>query len=309
MSTAARITFAIPFHRGLAYLRETIESVRAQRIEALRCIVLDDRGEPGGVAELVASFGDARLTYHDNQTTLGIVGNWNRGLDLAPTELVTLLHADDRLLPDYCDVIFALADAHPRAIALCCDAEIIDAQGRPRFSLADAVKRRLVPPGEPWQIEGESGLRALARGDFVMCPTLAWRRERLGTRRFEAGLKQAQDLEMLARLLLDGETISGTRRRAYAYRRHAESATAVQTEDLSRFEEEVAVMDRIAARASERGFHDAARVAQRKTIVRLHLVVRIASDLASLRLPAALRKLRFLAGIGGERGERGRSSK
>jgi len=283
--------------------------VRAQRMGAWRCIVLDDRGEPGGVAELVASFDDPRITYHDNQTTLGIVGNWNRGLDLAATELVTLLHADDRLLPDYCDVIFALADAHPHAVALCCDAEIIDAQGRPRFSLADAVKRRLVPRGEPWQIEGESGLRAIARGDFVMCPTVAWRREQLGARRFESGLKQAQDLEMLARLLLDGETIAGTRRRAYAYRRHSESATAVQTEDLSRFEEEVEVMDRIATSARERGFHDAARVAERKAIVRLHLAVRIATDLASLRAPAALRKLRFLTRIGGERGERGRSSK
>ncbi len=306
MSTAARITFAIPFHRGLAYLRETIESVRAQRVSAWCCIVLDDRGESEGVADLVASFGDARIAYHDNQTTLGIVGNWNRGLDLATTELVTLLHADDRLLPEYCDVIFALSDTHPRAVALCCDAEIIDAQGRPRFSLADAVKRRLVPNGEPWRIEGESGLRALARADFVMCPTVAWRRERLGARRFEAGLKQAQDLEMLARLLLDGETIAGTRRRAYAYRRHAESATAVQTKDLSRFEEEVAVLDRIAAGAREQGFPSAARVAERKMIVRLHLAVRIAADLASLRGPAALHKLRFLARLGGERG---RSSK
>ena len=52
---------------------------------------------------------------------------------------MTLLHADDRLLPEYCDVIFALSDTHPRAVALCCDAEIIDAQGRPRFSLVGIV--------------------------------------------------------------------------------------------------------------------------------------------------------------------------
>lgn len=295
MSPAARITFAIPFFRGLTYLRETIESVRAQRIAEWRCIVLDDRGEAGGVAELVTGFDDARIAYHDNGATLGIVGNWNRGLDLATTELATLLHADDRLLPDYCDVIFALADAHPQAVALCCDAEIIDAQGRPRFSLADAVKRRLVPRGEPWRIEGESGVRAIARADFVMCPTVAWRRERLGARRFDATLKQAQDLEMLARLLLDGEAIAGTRRRAYAYRRHAASATAVQTEDLSRFEEEIAVLDRIATRAREQGFLAAAQIAEAKTIVRLHLAARIASDLASLRPRAALSKLGFLA--------------
>ncbi len=302
---SARITFAIPFHRGLAYLREAIESVRAQHCAAWQCLVLDDRGETAGVAELVASFGDARIAYHDNETTLGIAGNWNRALDLAKTELVTLLHADDRLLPDYCDVIFALADAHPRAVAVCCDAEIIDARGRARFSLADAVKRRLVPPGEPWRIAGEPGLRALARGDFVMCPTLAWRREQLGARRFDPAWKQVQDLELLARLLLDGEEIAGTRRRAYAYRRHSASATALQTEDLSRFEEEFAVMDRIASRARELDFREAARVAERKTIVRLHLAVRAAADLASLRPTAALRKLRLL----GESGERGRSSK
>ncbi len=143
--------------------------------------------------------------------------------------------------------------------------------------------------------------RACARwraADFVMCPTLAWRRARLGARRFETTWKQVQDLELLTRLLLEGEAIAGTRRRAYLYRRHPHSATAVQTEDLSRFEEEVAVLDRVAGRARALGFEAAARVADRKTIVRLHLAARAASDLASLRGAAALRKLRFLASIG-----------
>ena len=293
-----RITFAIPFHRNLGYLREAIESVRAQRLGAWRCLVVDDRGEPGGVAELVASFDDARIAYHANDATLGITANWNRCLDLAATELVTLLHADDRLRPDYGERMLALADAHPAAVAVCCDAEIVDAAGRPRFSLADAVKRRLLPAGEPWRLAGESGLCALARGDFVICPTLAFRRARLAGRRFDPSWRQVQDLELLARLLLDGEEIAGTRRRAYVYRRHPESATARQTEDLTRFEEEIAVLDRIASRARGLGFDAAARIAERKTIVRLHLVVRAAGDLASLRAAAALRKLRFLARLG-----------
>lgn len=294
----ARITFAIPFHRGLAYLREAIESVRAQRIGDWRCFVLDDRGEPGGVAELVASFDDVRIGYHANDATLGITANWNRCLDLAETEFVTLLHADDRLRPEYGALMLALADAHPDAVAVSCDAEIVDASGRARFSLADAVKRRLVPAGEPWKIAGASGLRAIARADFVMCPTLLYRRARLGDRRFDPRWKQVQDLELLSRLLLDGDAITGTRRRAYLYRRHAESATAVQTQDLSRFEEEIAVLDQIAARARERGFEEAARAAERKTIVRLHLLVRAGEDLVSLRGVEALRKLRLFGQIG-----------
>jgi glycosyltransferase involved in cell wall biosynthesis len=292
--SAPRHAIAIPFLRGLDFLREAIESVRAQRRSDWRCAVLDEGAEPG-VRELVAGFGDARIAHVANERRLGIVGNWNRGLDTADAELVTLLHADDALAPDYLDVIAALAAAHPEAVGLACDADIVDASGRPRFSLADAVKRRLVPAGEPWVLAGEAGLRALARGDFVMCPTVAWRLPVLGVRRFDARWKQVQDLELLARLLLDGDTIVGTRRRAYRYRRHAASATSVQTEDLSRFEEEAAVLDEIAARARARGFGAAARVAERKTIVRLHVAFRAAGDLAQGRLAAGRRALAFLA--------------
>lgn len=293
MSAPARLTFAVPFLRGIDYLRQTLASVRAQRRGDWECIVLDEGVEPG-VRELVASLGDPRIAHRPNASRLGMVANWNRGLELAQSELATLLHSDDWLLPDYLDVITALADARPRAVALACDAEIVDEAGRPRFSLADAVKRRLVPAGEPWLLCGESGLRALARGDFVMCPTVAWRLPVLGARRFEPGWKQVQDLELLARLLLDGEEIAGTRRRAYAYRRHAESATSRQTEDLSRFEEEAALLDRIAARARERGWNAAARTAERKAIVRLHVGFRAAEDLARGRLASARRKLGFL---------------
>ena len=290
---SARLTFAIPFLRSIAYLRAALASVAAQRNPAWRCLVLDE-GAESGVRELVDELGDGRIEYLRNEQRLGIVGNWNRGLDAARTELVTLLHADDELLPEYLDVMLALADAHPRAVALACDAEIVDETGRAAFSLADAVKRRLVPRGEPWVLAGESGLTAIARGDFVMCPTVAWRLPVLGTRRFEEGWKQVQDLELLARLLLDGDEIAGTRRRVYRYRRHAESATAVQTADLSRFEEEIAVLDRIAERARRQGFPHAARVAERKTMVRLHLVLRAGLDLGRGRLGDSARKLALI---------------
>jgi glycosyltransferase involved in cell wall biosynthesis len=292
LTAAARLTFAIPFLRRVDWLAEALASVRAQRRADWRCLVLDEGAEPGA-AELVAGLGDARIEHRANERRLGIAGNWNRGLDSAATELVTLLHADDRLLPDYLDVIGALADTHPRAVALACDAEIVGEDGRPAFSLADAVKRRLVPRGEPWRIAGEAGVAALARADFVMCPTVAWRLPVLGARRFEEQWRQVQDLELLARLLLDGEEIAGTRRRAYVYRRHGASATAVQTADLSRFEEEIAVLDRIAARARERGFPSAARVAERKAIVRLHLALRAGADLVAGRWSGTSRKLRL----------------
>jgi glycosyltransferase involved in cell wall biosynthesis len=293
--SSPRITFAIPFHRGLAWLGEAIESVRAQRIDAWRAVVLDDRGETSGTAaELVASFRDPRIECRVNATTLGMVANFNQGLEASSTELVTLLHSDDRLLPDYAELMLALADARPRAAALCCAAEIIDDAGRPHFSLPDAVKRLLLPAGDPWTLAGEAGLRALLRGDFVMCPTLCWRRSVLGSRRFDPSWHQVQDLELLVRLLLDGAVIVGSRRRAYAYRRHAGSATALQSESLLRFDEEFALYGRLAAQTRALGWRSAARVAERAAIVRLHLGFRAAADLAALRPRRALRKLAYL---------------
>jgi glycosyltransferase involved in cell wall biosynthesis len=291
----ARITFAIPYHHGLGFLREAIESVLAQREPGWRCLVLDDRGEDGYAAsDLVTGFADPRIVYRANEANLGMVANWNRGLDAAETDLVTLLHADDRLLSEYVEVALGLADAHPRTAAVCCAAEIIDTAGQARFSFADATKRLLVPSGDPWRIRGEAGLRALLRGNFVMCPTLCWRKSVLGARRFESGWRQVQDLELLARLLLDGDEIAGTRRVAYAYRRHEDSATARQSESLLRFEEEMALYGRLATRAEERGWSAAARTARRRAIVRLHLGFRAARDLATGRPGAALHKLRFL---------------
>jgi glycosyltransferase involved in cell wall biosynthesis len=291
-----RIAFAIPFHRGLAHLREAIESVLAQTEARWRLLVLDDCGEADAEVEaLVADYRDARIARQRNPRNLGMVGNWNRALDLAPADLVTLLHADDRLLPDYAELALGLAAAHPGAVALSCAARIIDARGRARFSFPDAVKALLVPAGEPWRLCGEAGLRALLRGDFVMCPTLCWRRSRLAERRFEAGWRQVQDLELLARLLLEGEELVGTRRAAYAYRRHPESATEIQSESLLRFEEEAALYDRLAARAAERGWSAAARTARRKAIVRLHLGYRAAAALATGRPAAAGRALGLLA--------------
>jgi len=307
-----RICFAIPFHRGLDWLREAIESVRAQSVADWRAVVHDDRGEDAGaVRALVLGFADPRIQVEANSETLGMVGNWNRGLNAAAGELVTLLHADDRLLPDYAESMLALAERHPGAAALCCAARLIDASGRPTWTLADSYKRLLVPRAEPWRLRGEAGLRALLRGDFVMCPTLCWRLPVLGARRFEAGWRQVQDLELLARLLLDGDEIVGTHRASYAYRRHPESATARQSEDLTRFAEELALYDRLAARSGERGWHRAERVARRKAIVRLHLGVRAVADLAALRPGAAAHKLGYLvrgsgsalaaAGSGGSR--------
>ncbi len=290
-----RVAIAIPFHAGLAYLSEAVASVRAQSDPEWSLLVVDDSGGASGARALVEGLGDARVRCLENPRNLGMVACWNRCLEEAGGELVTLLHADDRLLPGYVAEMRRLAAAHPQAVALFCPAHTIDAAGRPRFSLQDDVKRFLVPrSGADVVLAGEPGLRALMRGNFVFCPTLCFRRARLGARRFEPRWRQVQDLELLARLLCAGESLAGGRVPAYAYRRHAANATALQTESLLRFEEEFRVFEQIAEQARALGWSRAERTSRAKRILRLHLAWRVTSSVVRLRWASAGRYARFL---------------
>ena len=287
------LTIAVPFHRRPDYLEQAIDSVLEQEHRDWQLLVVDDGGIEQGVEALVRSRSDDRIRYHRNPGNLGMVPTWNRCLELAETEQVTLLHADDRLLPGYVGLMLDLAARFPEATAFCCEAEIIDAQGEHTFSVADSTKVLFRPSGDPLLLEGEAGLSTVMALNFIMCPTLCYRLSSLGARRFSDEWKQVQDLDFTSGLLLSGDTIVCSRARQYAYRRHAEGATAIQSESRIRFDEEFQLFDRVAQRADERGWHDAARVARAKRIVRLHLAWRALRELASLRPGRALEWLRF----------------
>jgi hypothetical protein len=235
--------------------------------------------------------------YRANPGTLGMVRCWNRCLAEAEGELLTLLHADDRLLPSYAAAVKSLARAHPEAVAYFTAAQTIDARGRPRFSLQDDIKRLFVPrDGREVVLCGEAGLRALLRGNFIVCPSLCFQRARLGARRFDERWRQVQDLEFLARMLAEGESLAGARGAHYAYRRHDANATARHTASLLRFEEEFALFDALAVAAEARGWSAAAASARSRWILRLHLAWRVLAELARLRLALAARTLGFLLG-------------
>lgn len=302
----SEITIAIPYYRGREYLRLAIQSVFAQDAPpgSWTLLVLDDgeRGEARSVLdELDATLATADASAHvrciDNEHNLGMVGNWNRCLEEAATPLVSLLHADDALDPNYVATQLRLADANPDASAFFCDARVVDAQGSVRFSFADWIKRFFRPSqarrSRDFTLRGEKDLSAVMAGNFIMCPTLCFRLERLGERRFDPDWHQVQDLDFTARLLMDGDSLVGTSDVAYVYRRHDEGATAQQSESGLRFREEFDLFERVAERASEIGWHDAAATARRKSIVRLHLVYRALGNALALRFDAAGEQLRL----------------
>lgn len=266
------LTFAIPFYSGIRYLPVALESVRAQEDPNWLAIVCDDGNVPG-VDELIRSYRDHRIRYYKNPSNLGMAGNWNRCIELAATDLVTLLHEDDVLRPNYCGLMRRAAAEHSTATAFYCQAHIIGPHGEPAFSFPDFIKFHFVNPAprSTTVLKGETGVRALLRGDFIMCPTLCFRKSRLGTLRFSEQYKFVQDIELTTQILVAGGTIVGLPDLGYQYRRHENNATAEYTRSFFRFEEESAYYDRVLALALERGWQSCIEPARRRRIIKLNL--------------------------------------
>ncbi|HEX2037869.1 MAG TPA: glycosyltransferase family 2 protein, partial [Chloroflexota bacterium] len=75
------------------YLRRAIESVLGQTFGDFELIVSDDRS-PDDTAEVVAQYRDPRLRYHRNAENLGLVGNYNRCLELARGQYIGIFDDD-----------------------------------------------------------------------------------------------------------------------------------------------------------------------------------------------------------------------
>lgn len=289
------ITYAIPYFKGIAYLENAIQSVINQKNPNWKLLVIDDRG--GEDAEsLVQSFSDERLTYVRNESTLGMSANWNKALSLVTTELVTILHADDELLPNYTDVVTALMAEHPEASAVHCRTVIINEQGNRTLSLPDMVKKIVRPHGRKNVVTyGEHGLWSLAKGQWIFCPTMCYRQSLIPSGKFSNDWMMVLDLELMSRILLDGGSIVGSPVVAYRYRRHSNNQTVKLTNSNKRFEEEIKLLDIISRQCSDRGWDRAARSAHRKIVIRFHMLYQGLRSLGNLKMSRA-RKL-FLGAL------------
>ncbi len=306
---ATLLTIAVPFHKGVDYLRRALETIFAQTGSGWTVLLVDnstDEREHEGARALADGYPRDRLRYVKNETHLSAADNFNRCIDLAETDLISTVHGDDEVLPCYAREILGIARRHPEAAVLFTAVRIIDRKSEPCFYFADWFKQFLVPRGNgDLVLAGESSLRSILRGDWVNGAAICYRKSLLGDLRWNAAYPMASDLELWSRVILSGRTMAGTRRPpAYSYRRHSGQTTALLSENLHRFSEESQVLETIAERAAAHGWHSAAAVARAKTILQLHLLFLTAQDLAKGSFGRARYKLSALndiRGLGGQR--------
>lgn len=95
-------TVFIPTIGRLEYLRLAIASAQAQTYPALEILIGDEMSDDGTrefLAELAVT--EPRLRFYRSEERLGMPGNWQRGLDLARGDYITILSDDDILQPEF----------------------------------------------------------------------------------------------------------------------------------------------------------------------------------------------------------------
>jgi glycosyltransferase involved in cell wall biosynthesis len=292
---------AIPFYSNAVFLRETLLSVQGQLDRDFSVVVLDDSVDPREANHariVVQECQEGRVRYHRNEKNLGLAGNWNQALELALAErqdFLVILHADDRLLPDYVRRVKQEFYGNPEAEAVFVKTRIINEKGRPVFSFPDFIKECIRPRGERIELRGSSGIGKLIPGDFIFCPTICYRVSAVGTRRFDPARRQVLDFDWVVRSLLsNGFWVGLYDQVLFEYRRHSRNTTKLQSQDLSRFIEEMEFYREMSVLLSGRGENALAAKAERMWIVRLNLGFEALKSFLSFHFTRAWRSIRLI---------------
>jgi glycosyltransferase involved in cell wall biosynthesis len=110
----ADLTVVIPSHNYDQHIEEALESVRAQTLEMLDLIVVDDASTDSSLS-LVVGWAERnakrfnRILVLRNKTNAGLGPTRNTGVDAADTPFVLLLDADNRLRPECSAVCLSVA--------------------------------------------------------------------------------------------------------------------------------------------------------------------------------------------------------
>ncbi len=195
------LSVLIPAYRPGPYLREAVASVLAQEGVDLHLLVVDD-ASPEPVAAGLAGIDDSRLRIVRNPVNLGLVGNWNRCLDLAEGDPILIFHQDDRLLPGYLARAVALLAADSSLAFVFSNLRRIDAAGQP----AGGHWQPEALPAASVTLSSADLIRLLlAHGNLIPCPSVVVRRSAYAAAgRFNPDLAYTPDLEMWLRLARAG---------------------------------------------------------------------------------------------------------
>jgi glycosyltransferase involved in cell wall biosynthesis len=122
--TQPLVTIAIPTFRRPDFLVEAVESAMNQRFDRpVEILVFDNDPDSTGAEELLRrlpNLAQRNFRYFVNFENIGMFGNWNRCIEHARGEWLTILNDDDLLDEDCLAIQFKTLDKMPQVDGLIC---------------------------------------------------------------------------------------------------------------------------------------------------------------------------------------------
>jgi glycosyltransferase involved in cell wall biosynthesis len=190
-SSKLSVSVVIPAYRAAATICRAIDSVLAQTCPPSEILVIDDES-PDDLASVLAGYGDrVRLIRQSNG---GAAAARNRGIQMAHSDVVAFLDADDCWLPEKLEQCV-------RVLEECPDVGLVAS----RYILQDADGEavRTAGPEVSWcnRPQRASGAALLDFARNISTPTVVVRRHLLVENQFDVTLATAEDRDLWLRLL------------------------------------------------------------------------------------------------------------
>ncbi len=129
----AKVNVLVPVYNGQDFIRETLERVLEQDYEDFDVLVCDNASTDYTVDE-IKKVQDDRIRFFQNETNLGMGGNWNRLLSEADGEYIIFVCADDLLLPGALRKKADVLDRYPDVNLVFSASDIVNEKGKKIFT-------------------------------------------------------------------------------------------------------------------------------------------------------------------------------
>ena len=121
MANIPKVSVVIPTYNYAGFLDETIQSVLSQTYTDYELIIVDNHSTDNTEEVVKKYLHDSRIKFYRNPSNLGLVGNWNRCLELASGEYIKFLCADDKFHPRILEKYVPIMDQFPNVSLITCD--------------------------------------------------------------------------------------------------------------------------------------------------------------------------------------------
>ncbi len=111
------LTVLMPVYNAEKFLSEAIESILNQTFTDFEFLIIDD-GSTDSTTNIIESYTDSRIRLFKNQKNLGISAALNKGIEMASTELIARMDADDISYPNRLQKQYDFLLANPDCVLL-----------------------------------------------------------------------------------------------------------------------------------------------------------------------------------------------